>query len=387
MRLPALLAAAATLALALAGCGDVGEQDTDGDGLYDDVERRGWPVTVDRLQERVRYTAASDPEEFDTDGDGIPDLEEFQFGTDPAAADTDGDGLTDCQEVRHSDRAQCEDPGFHGPYDGGVGSPRNPDPTKADSDPGASPYVLAREFTDHTGTLVGGLPDSGDGIPDGEEWAGYTVALPGGGSRTVRTDLRNADTDGDGLDDGEERDLYGGDPTVPDTDGDGCRDGFDPVPAAEERYDVGPRSLTLHRGGRADVSFLFLAANEVARAPPAGTVPAEEGRARDLSGIGPAPIRPTGDSCTYTPRDPWVLVQAVATQEGGPAGSRALDISSQAPGSAGNPSDGAAVYWNVRTAQLSWDPDGANPWPLSQGVRFRGADATLELAPRLLGAA
>src|SRR5687768_17876540 len=36
--------------------------------------------------------------------------------------------------------------GFTGPFDGGTGT----DPVKADSDPGASPYVLAR-FTDRTG--------------------------------------------------------------------------------------------------------------------------------------------------------------------------------------------------------------------------------------------
>lgn len=42
----------------------------------------------------------SDPQNLDTDGDGLSDAEEAQHSTDKAKTDTDGDGLTDYQEVR-----------------------------------------------------------------------------------------------------------------------------------------------------------------------------------------------------------------------------------------------------------------------------------------------
>jgi hypothetical protein len=371
------LAAALLVSLSVAGCGSSAKDD-DGDGMYNSTEDKGWSVSVDRLREHDVYRVTSDTGNFDTDGDGLPDQEEFFLQLDPRKADTDGDGLSDCQEGRHTVRADCERADFTGPFDGGYGT----DPVRADSDPGVSAYVLDElDFKDLTGT--GYVPQYGDGISDGEEVAGYTITLPSGSTRFVKTDPRNADTDGDRLDDGEERDLYGTDPEGNrDTDGDGCEDGFDPVPEAEESYDFGLQAFTLHRGGRADLALTLLTANEVAHAPPAGTVPVDEDQREDLTGIDPAPIRPTGESCTYTPRDPWVLVQAVVRHDG-PTGARNLDISSVKPG-AGS-ADGAAAYWNVRTGELSWSLEGTDPWPASQGLRFQGLDGTLELSPRVLG--
>ena len=378
MRIP-ILAVALLASFLLAGCGS-SAKDEDGDGMYNSIEDKGWSVAVDRLTEHDVYTVTSDTGNFDTDGDGLPDQEEFFLQLDPRKADTDGDGLTDCQEGRHTARSECERADFTGPFDGGFGT----DPVRADSDPGVSAYVLAElGFEDLTGT--GYVPQYGDGIPDGEEVAGYTITLPSGSTRFVKTDPRNADTDGDGLDDGEERYLYGTDPEGNrDTDGDGCEDGFDPVPEAQESYGFGLTAFTLHRGGRADLALTLLTANEVRRAPPAGTVAVDEGRREDLSGIDPVPIRPAGESCTYTPRDPWVLLQAVATDEAA-TGTRQLDTSSARPGAQGTASDGAAAYWNVRTGEFSWSLEGTAPWPGSQGLRFQGLDGTLELHPRLLG--
>ncbi|WP_169977807.1 hypothetical protein [Tautonia rosea] len=73
--------------------------DTDGDGLTDNEEQRGWLVvfrTADgRLVERM---VTSDISVADTDGDGFTDDVELQLKTDPRDADTDDDLLTDYQE-------------------------------------------------------------------------------------------------------------------------------------------------------------------------------------------------------------------------------------------------------------------------------------------------
>jgi hypothetical protein len=368
---PVALAALVALAAALAGCGSSSGRDGDGDGLYDDIERRGWPVIVDYLTERVRYEARSDPAKADTDGDGIPDSEEYQFLTDPAAADTDRDGLSDCQEVRHSVLAQCEDGSFHGPFDGGVNAPGNPDPTKADSDPGASLYVANSGFVDHTGTLPNGYPDSGDGIPDGEEWAGYPIALANGNTRTVRTDLRNGDTDGDGLDDGEERYRFQGDPTVPDTDGDGCGDGVDPLPHAGEAYFAGLLNFTLLRPGSAEVRLTMVLANVEAYVPSrTGTFTAAQGQPADLAAVSPGPLHPQGDGCRTSPRHPWVLMQVAAESAGA-----SLDLASR---TSGGPV--ASLWWDVRANTFALTEEG----PAVQApFTFEGLDARLAVAPRL----
>ncbi|QQO55498.1 MAG: hypothetical protein N838_21255 [Thiohalocapsa sp. PB-PSB1] len=56
-----------------------------------------------RIGRTVRYGAlagAAQPADTDTDGDGIPDLDEInRYGTNPILSDTDGDGLTDGTEV------------------------------------------------------------------------------------------------------------------------------------------------------------------------------------------------------------------------------------------------------------------------------------------------
>ncbi len=63
-------------------------QDTDGDGLVDPRELQfGSSATL-----------------TDTDGDGINDYEEIRLNTDPTRKDTDGDGLWDGQEVYHQDK-------------------------------------------------------------------------------------------------------------------------------------------------------------------------------------------------------------------------------------------------------------------------------------------
>ncbi len=67
-------------------------QDTDGDGLIDPRE--------------LQFGAS--PTMVDTDGDSISDYDETQIGTDPQRKDTDGDGLWDGQEVYHQDKGDAD---------------------------------------------------------------------------------------------------------------------------------------------------------------------------------------------------------------------------------------------------------------------------------------
>lgn len=77
--------------------------DTDGDGLTNEEELIGWEVRVDLrgyglLDDVTVYNVTSDPENADTDGDGLDDYQEKNELTDPRKADTDGDFLSDSQE-------------------------------------------------------------------------------------------------------------------------------------------------------------------------------------------------------------------------------------------------------------------------------------------------
>ncbi len=74
--------------------------DTDGDGLYDVIERKGWTVIIeDSFKELHHIKVSSSPTKPDTDGDGLSDLDEFRLKSNPTTDDTDGDGLLDNEEI------------------------------------------------------------------------------------------------------------------------------------------------------------------------------------------------------------------------------------------------------------------------------------------------
>jgi len=348
---------------ALAGCmGGSGEGagDADGDGLVDGLETHGWTIHIDLLGRRVARAVSSDPGVFDTDGDGLSDQQEFLLNTDPRAKDTDEDGLSDCQEALHSVLAECEDPDWAGEVDGGTGTSA----TNADSDPGRSRYLQDVGFVDETGTIVAGVT-WGDGIPDGEELAGYTILLPGGHLRHVVTDPMKGDTDGDLLEDGEERYLFGSDPTVVDTDGDGCRDGTDLFPEKDAAFRLGLDAFLLLRdvagngsaNGSAQLQLFVGVLDNTFLLPDEGGFTVRLGENASLAPLEPAPLRDR--SCSMLPSRPWVEIQ-IDTRYVVDGQAHYLDATSRShPDHTG--ALAPSVFWNVRTGAFAEDAKGERP--------------------------
>ena len=112
----------------------------------------------------------------DTDNDGLPDAYEMIIGTDLENADTDGDGLTDGYEVLYASLNPCD------------------------------------KYTMQNGISDADLDLDQDGLTTLKEYQ-------------LDTDPLEADTDKDGLTDGDELSKYHTDPLKYDTDGDGIGDG------------------------------------------------------------------------------------------------------------------------------------------------------------------
>ncbi|WP_276298765.1 right-handed parallel beta-helix repeat-containing protein [Haloarcula ordinaria] len=208
--------------------------DTDGDGLTDvEEEALGTdPTVADTDRDGVSdgdevNTYGSDPLNPDTDGDGLSDGSEVGgnfvgFPSDPTLVDTDGDGLSDSEEIRTTE-----------PYTY-ITAPSNPD-TDGDglTDPdeyeqGTNPRIADTDgdgVDDGTEVSLGTDPldPSDEGNPDNLD--SDNDGLTNGEEAALGTDPAVADTDGDGLLDGEEVATHGTDPTLADTDGDGLGDG------------------------------------------------------------------------------------------------------------------------------------------------------------------
>lgn len=74
---------------------------------------KGTLMTPEQIEEIVNPTVPYkgdilDKDSVDSDGDGLPDLLEFELGTNPFHWDTDGDGMPDGWEVRQSNTDPCK---------------------------------------------------------------------------------------------------------------------------------------------------------------------------------------------------------------------------------------------------------------------------------------
>lgn len=71
--------------------------DTDGDSIYDNTDN--CPVESNATQIDSDFDLAGDACDLDDDNDGLSDIVEASLGTNSLLADSDGDGLTDFDEV------------------------------------------------------------------------------------------------------------------------------------------------------------------------------------------------------------------------------------------------------------------------------------------------
>lgn len=210
---------------------DPNDADSDDDGIRDDAE----DPDADGLTNKEEVTGSengdfgnepTDPQDPDTDDGGVEDGAETEAGTDPndpadddpatppgPPVDTDGDGLTDEQEDTLTD-TDPTDPDTDG--DGlmdGVEDPDQDGLTNLEEVTGSENDDFDNETTDPLD------PDTDDGgVTDGQETVDGTDPNNGADDDT------GPDRDNDGLTDEEEA-FLGTDPTDADTDGDGVEDG------------------------------------------------------------------------------------------------------------------------------------------------------------------
>ena len=215
--------------------------DTDGGGERDGSEVNGGrePIRTpgddqadrdgDNVSDLDEERYGTDPDDADSDDDGIPDGTEI-FGdtpTDPNNFDTDGDGVSDGVELGLVD--PIADPDGDGPLQG-----TDPERFVPDADPSTTTDPNDADTDD-------------DGISDGDEDLDRDGATEPGES-----DPSEADSDGDGIPDGVERGLTEG---VPDPDGDGPLVGTDPgafTPDADPSTTTDPLDADTDDDGIAD---------------------------------------------------------------------------------------------------------------------------------------
>ncbi len=210
--------------------------DTDGGGVDDGTEHlqdggdfrnpQDDDPDRDRLTNLEERYATTDPNDADSDDDGLLDGEEVAFETDPLNRDTDGDLLQDGTEVGvrrpHADTDQERFIADADPLT--VTDPLNPDTDGGGIDDGL-------EDLDRNGAVGAEETDPRDADDDRVEGCLSRRdcdgdRLPDTFERSIGTDPKHRDSDGDGIDDGTEvLRLPALNPLDADTDQDGLCDG------------------------------------------------------------------------------------------------------------------------------------------------------------------
>lgn len=183
-------------------------KDSDGDGVNNATETN---------------TTGSNPNDPDSDDDGLDDGVEFETGTDPIDADSDNDGIKDGAETTAPNPTDPVNPDSDddGLSDGVESGTTKTDPNDADTDndgleDGTETNTTNTNPTQPNGSTVGGqntttVDTDQDGLDDGDE-------------TNIGSDPKDPDSDDDGLGDGVEHNTTDTSPTKADTDGDGVKD-------------------------------------------------------------------------------------------------------------------------------------------------------------------
>ncbi|UTH02249.1 YPDG domain-containing protein [Macrococcoides canis] len=182
--------------------------DKDGNGIPDIVEKPTTPP-VDTDGDGI-------PDDVDTDddNDGVNDSDEIAAGLDPKNPDTDGDGINDGQEDTDGDGINNDDESV----DSGT--------TVTDTDGDGIPDIVDPATVPPVDTDGDGTPDAtdtdddNDGVSDSDEIVVGTDPL--NPETTPGTPDGSIDTDGDGINNGDESDETLPNPT--DKDGNGIPD-------------------------------------------------------------------------------------------------------------------------------------------------------------------
>ncbi len=201
--------------------------DSDGDGLpgwweglygLDDNDSSDASIDsdADSLSNSEEFTARTNPNVSDTDGDGLSDGDEVNdVLSDPLKEDTDGDGISDGDEVNeHGTDPLNTDSDVDGLSDYQELVTLGTDPLNSDSDNDGMPD--AWEVANATNPLVNdtSLDNDSDGLINVDEF-------------TYSSDPNLADSDSDGINDGDEVHIHLTDPTNADTDDDRMLDGWE----------------------------------------------------------------------------------------------------------------------------------------------------------------
>ena len=203
---------------------DPNDSDTDGDGLsdYDEVatygtDPRSIDTDADQMPDDWEVANGTDPlvddASADADGDHLTNFQEYSYGTWPLQADPDGDGLEDDQEIARGTDPFDADTDNDGLTDGAEVWIHSTNPLLADSDADGMPDKWEVDFGTDANLANADEDPDGDGLTNIQEYGQGTEPL-------------DSDTDDDGLDDGLEI-SHGADPLVPDSDADGLPDGWE----------------------------------------------------------------------------------------------------------------------------------------------------------------
>lgn len=187
--------------------------DADNDGLIDAREIAGWVIQADLS---FGIPIQSDPNDSDSDDDGLPDVIEEAWGSNPRLADSDGDRISDYQEFDPEDPFMTQGSKASAIHDAIAAynqarAAANMGPFVPHPNPSASSPVKADQDEDGLDDLV-------------ERIEGWTVSIDHGPPAYVaKSNPNNPNSDNDGWSDLTEREN-GTDPKLGDTDADGTND-------------------------------------------------------------------------------------------------------------------------------------------------------------------